>query len=169
MLSHSGNSLEFFFLAILMAWHEKVLGPSFKPMPQLWPEPLQWQCQILNPLSHMGTSLEICLFFIFRVSPSALEVPGLGLNWSCSRRPMPGPQPLGIGAMSVTYTTVHGNTRSLTHWARPGIEPPTSWFLDSLTTVPRWELLKKSVCINLILPITLGVVIIITLHKETEI
>ena len=31
--------------------------------------------------------------------------------------------------MSVTYTTARGNARSLTHWARPGIEPATSWFL----------------------------------------
>ena len=28
-----------------------------------------------------------------------------------------------------TYTTVHSNTRSLTHWARPGIEPVSSWIL----------------------------------------
>ena len=27
------------------------------------------------------------------------------------------------------YTTAHSNTRSLTHWVRPGIEPTTSWFL----------------------------------------
>ena len=31
--------------------------------------------------------------------------------------------------MTVTYTTAHGNTGSLTHWTRPGIEPATSWFL----------------------------------------
>jgi len=28
---------------------------------------------------------------------------------------------------SLTYTTAHGNTRSLTHWVRPGIEPASSW------------------------------------------
>ena len=27
------------------------------------------------------------------------------------------------------YTTAHGNARSLTHWARAGTEPATSWFL----------------------------------------
>ena len=42
---------------------------------------------------------------------------------------MPELQQHGIRAMSVTHTTAHGNTRSLTHWARPGIEPATSWFL----------------------------------------
>ena len=31
----------------------------------------------------------------------------------------------------MTYTT-HGNARSLTHRARPGIEPATSWFLVGL-------------------------------------
>ena len=31
--------------------------------------------------------------------------------------------------MSVTYTTGHGNTGSLTHWVRPGIEPESSWML----------------------------------------
>ena len=31
--------------------------------------------------------------------------------------------------MSTTFTTAHGNTGSLTHWARPRIEPETSWFL----------------------------------------
>jgi len=56
---------------------------------------------------------------------------GPGLNQSCSHRPTPQPQPqqLGIQATSATYTTAHGNTGSLTHWARPWIEPATSWFL----------------------------------------
>ena len=31
-----------------------------------------------------------------------------------------------IWAMSATYTAAQGNTRSLLHWARPGIEP-ASW------------------------------------------
>ena len=42
---------------------------------------------------------------------------------------MPQPQQHGIWVMSATYTTAHGNARSLTHWARPGIKPATSWFL----------------------------------------
>ena len=32
-------------------------------------------------------------------------------------------------AASATYTTAHGNTGSLTHWARAGMGPATSWFL----------------------------------------
>ena len=34
-----------------------------------------------------------------------------------------------IWASSATYTTAHSNAESLTHWARPGIEPEFSWML----------------------------------------
>ena len=35
-----------------------------------------------------------------------------------------------IGAVAATYnTTAHGNAESLTHWARPGIKPQSSWIL----------------------------------------
>ena len=44
--------------------------------------------------------------------------------------------------MSAAYTTAHGNSGSLTHWARPGIEPETSWFLVGfVSTAPQRELL----------------------------
>ena len=56
-----------------------------------------------------------------------MEVPGLGVNWSYSCQPTPQPQQRGIQATSVTYTAAHGNARSLTHWARPGMEPTSSW------------------------------------------
>ena len=46
---------------------------------------------------------------------------------SCSRWPTP--QPQGIWAASATYTTAHSNARSLTHWARLGIKPESSWML----------------------------------------
>ena len=39
------------------------------------------------------------------------------------------PEPHQIQAESVTYTIAHGNARSLTHWARPGIEPAFSGIL----------------------------------------
>ena len=39
---------------------------------------------------------------------------------------------------------IDGNTRSLTHWTRPGIEPASSWILVGfLTAKPQWELLNK--------------------------
>ena len=37
----------------------------------------------------------------------------LGLNQSCSRQPVPQPQPHRIQAETVTYTTAHGNAGSL--------------------------------------------------------
>ena len=53
--------------------------------------------------------------------------------------------------MSVTYTTAHGNAGSLTHSARPGIEPATSWFLVGfVSTAPPWELL--ALFVNLYTP-----------------
>ena len=57
------------------------------------------------------------------------KFPGLGLNWSYSCRPGPQPQQRGIWAKPAIYTTAHCNTRSLTHWARPGIKPLSSWVL----------------------------------------
>ena len=36
------------------------------------------------------------------------------------------------------YTTVPSNTRSLTHWARPGIEPASSWLLVSFVSTEPW-------------------------------
>ena len=43
--------------------------------------------------------------------------------------------------MSVTYTTAHSNTGSLTHYVRPGIEPSSSWILVRfITAEPQQEL-----------------------------
>ena len=55
--------------------------------------------------------------------------PGQGSNWSYSRRPTPRPQQRRIQAASSTYPTGHSSARSLTHWARSGIKPATTWFL----------------------------------------
>ena len=41
-----------------------------------------------------------------------------------------------IRATSVTYTTAHGNARSLTHLARPGIKPASSWILGFVSAEP---------------------------------
>ena len=56
---------------------------------------------------------------------------------------MPEPQQRQIQALSVTYTTAHGNAGSLTHSERPGIEPASSWILVRFVSAePRWELPK---------------------------
>ena len=77
-----------------------------------------------------------------------MEVPRLGSNQSHSPWPMPQPQQCWIRATSATYTTATlsgSNTRSLTHWARPGIEPPSSWTLvEFITAEPQWEPLLNS-------------------------
>ena len=54
---------------------------------------------------------------------------GEGSNRSCRCRPIPQPQQLGIQAASETHTTAPGNAGSLTHRARPGMEPATSWII----------------------------------------
>ena len=46
----------------------------------------------------------------------------------------PQPQQCQIQASSATYTTAHSIAGSLTHWARPGIEPTTLWFLVGFVT-----------------------------------
>jgi len=74
------------------------------------------------------------LFFVFLVPH--IEVLRLG---SCC--PAPQPQQCWIRAASATYTTAHSNARSLTHWARPGIKPTSSWIrVRFITAEPRWEL-----------------------------
>ena len=48
---------------------------------------------------------------------------------------------LQIWAVSVTYTTAHSNARSLTHWARPEMEPASSWMLVKfISAEPQREL-----------------------------
>ena len=70
-----------------------------------------------------------------------MEVPRLGSNQSCSCWPTPQPQQLQIRAASVIYTTALGSAGSLTHWARSGIKPMSSWILVGfITTEPQWEL-----------------------------
>ena len=49
---------------------------------------------------------------------------------------MPDPQ---IRAVSSTYTTTHGNTRSLTHWARPGIKLASLGMLVRFVSAEPWR------------------------------
>ena len=63
------------------------------------------------------------------------------------------PQECHIQAASVTYTRVHGNTGSLSHWERPGIEPASSRILVGfISTVPQWELLTHIFMESLLCP-----------------
>ena len=69
-----------------------------------------------------------CFLLLLGLHMRHMEVPRLRVELD-SCRPMPQPRQLGIQAVSVTYTTAHGNAGSLTHWARPGIEPESSRIL----------------------------------------
>ena len=60
----------------------------------------------------------------------------------------------GVTAASLYHS--HSNTRSPTHWARPGIELESSWILVAfIFAVPQWELPPLVFMLNLIF-ITLG-------------
>ena len=68
-------------------------------------------------------------FFLLLLWPHLqyMEVPRPGVELELQLRPTPQPWKHQIGATFTTYTTTHGNTRSLTHWARPGIKLASSW------------------------------------------
>ena len=61
--------------------------------------------------------------------PWHTKVPRLEAELDLQLPAYPQPEQHKIQAMSATYTTANSNARSLTHGARPGIEPSTSWFL----------------------------------------
>ena len=68
-------------------------------------------------------------FFFFAAILWLMEVPRMGLTWSCSCSPTPQPQQHCIWATAETYAAACGNARSLAHWARLGIKPASSWRL----------------------------------------
>ena len=82
-------------------------------------------------------------FFLFRAPPGAYgRSQARGRIGAASCRPTPQPQQCQIRAASATYSTAHGNARSLTHRARPGMEPASSWILVGfVTTEPGQDLL----------------------------
>ena len=90
----------------------------------------------------------VCLFvyvFIYLVSlgphPLHIEVPRLGVESELHLPAYTKATAMPDWAVSATYTTVHGNTGSLTHWVRPGIKPAASWLLVRFVSPePRWEL-----------------------------
>ena len=85
----------------------------------------------------------VCVCGFFQAMPTAYGgSQARGSNWSCSCLPTPPSQQCQIRAASATYSTAHGNARSLTHWAGTGIKPASSWLLVGLiSAAPPWELL----------------------------
>ena len=74
------------------------------------------------------TKWDFFFFFLLFLGPHLrhMEVPKLGVESELQL---------------LAYATAHGNTGSLTHSARSGIEPATSWFLVRfVSSAPRQEL-----------------------------
>ena len=109
------------------------------------PAPQQSWCTFYFNSCEINEGFLLLLSFVFLgLHLQHMRPPGQGLNWSCSCRPTPQPQQHRIWAASVTPTTAHGNARSSTHWARPGIEPESLWMPAGLVNnEPRWELLMR--------------------------
>ena len=77
---------------------------------------------------HINRKIQFIFFVLLGPHPRHMEIPRLGLNWSCSCWPTP--QQHQIQDMSATYTTTHGNAGDLYPTEqRPGIEPVSSWIL----------------------------------------
>ena len=79
------------------------------------------------------------LVVFFRAPMANGDPQSRGSNQNCSCWPTPLAQQCGIWVTSVTYTTAHSNAGSLTHWARPGIEPVSSWILTGFVTAEPWQ------------------------------
>ena len=78
----------------------------------------------------------IIIILLFRAAPMAyggsqarsqIRAPAAGLHHSHSNT-----------RSSVNYATTHTNARSLTNWAKPGIEPTSSWILAGFVTHWAW-------------------------------
>ena len=100
------------------------------------------RCPGVRLLDHMAI-LFLLFFFFFRASPvtyGSLQATGSYQGYNC--RPTPQPQQCGIWATSANHSVAHSSARSLTHWARPGIEPACSWILVVFVSAePQRELL----------------------------
>ena len=78
-----------------------------------------------------------------------MEVPRRGVEMELSRQSTPQVQQHQSQASAATCTIAHGNTRSLTHWAKPGIEPASSWILVGfITAEPWWKLPEKHIWVH---------------------
>ena len=114
-ISHGNDMLQLMKTLFLFIWAYSIIG-EFQKM---------FYCE--REINFVGFFF---LSFVFS-GPHLwhIEVPRLGSTRSYSCWLTPQLQQLEIQAMSVTYTTAHGNARSLTHWVRAGIKPASSWML----------------------------------------
>ena len=83
-------------------------------------------------------------FYFLRLHPWHMEVPRLGVKPELD---LPAyttaPATWDPSHVCNLYLQAHCNVRSLTHWARPGIEPASSWILGRfVSAVPQQPLLN---------------------------
>ena len=111
----------------LMEFHETNFGSIPLNTPNIC------LCQVLSAWHRLHCLLAVFVSFLFfffclvflGTHPRHMEVPRLGVQ----SKPKPlGLRHRGIPVPSVTYTTGHSNW-ALTHWARPGTKPTSSWML----------------------------------------
>ena len=129
-------------LVLLWLWYR--LAATFLIQPLTWelpyaagvpPKDRKKKCkgrQITKNYKYTG-NIKMCIIIIiicFLVPyPQYVEVPRLGVKselhlWAYTTATAT-QDPL----TSETHLTTHGNTRFLTHWVRPGMEPASSWIL----------------------------------------
>ena len=74
----------------------------------------------------MVVSFLFFFFFFLGLHLLPIEAPELGVKLELQLRPRSQAWQRWMGAASLTCTIAGGNTWSLTHWARPGIQPTSS-------------------------------------------
>ena len=110
--------------------HLRVHSPKNRQSPLKW----EWKCFSVShswqPLAPSLNKLPPFFFCHFRAAPVAYGcAQAKSKNRSYSCWPISQPQQCQIWAYAVTYAAACGNGWSLTYWARPGIEPTSSWIL----------------------------------------
>ena len=99
----------------------------------------------INVASEKQT-FKCCFLFSFGTHTCSIwKFPGQGSNQSYSSWPTLQPQQSRIQATSAIYTTAHDNAGSLTHWARPGIEPASSLLLVGFISTEPWQELLNAI------------------------
>ena len=85
-----------------------------------------------KPKSISPSRLAVIFFFFLGTHLRHMEFPRLGVESELQQHQIQG--------TSVTYTTAPDNAGSPTHWAKPGMEPASSWIIVRFVTAePQWK------------------------------
>ena len=122
----------------MITYYSDLLQPSPHPSPT---------SHIFFLIMTQSKTSEIYFIFVFLGPyPWHMEVPRLGVAWELQLPAYTTATATLDPSCILTYTTAHGNNGSLTHWARPGIEPVSTWILVRFVyTAPQQELLVLNV------------------------